>query len=118
MANVHLQEAAHNLRRAMDDVQRQLAQTKSENDQHIQQLQKRIQEITDEKRNENILSAQADSDQERALHRSNIQNLERELGDINREIFRRNDELRKIQADLQKQKLEFSQIATRLDGLS
>lgn len=116
MSNVHLQTAAKNLRRAINDVQNEIQQNKSANDQRVQSLQKRLNDIKQEEAQLSALAASADSDQVRASHTSRIQDLEREVSEINKDIMKLNDDFRKIEQELERQKSEYSRLATMLEA--
>lgn len=118
MANVHVQEAAHNLKRAMNDMQDQIVQSKPENSQEVRQIESRINEIKKEEVKVRASSVLTDSDQAKAMQISQLQDLERELSSLNRELIRVKDELKRNQSEFERQKAEFNRIANMLDAMA
>lgn len=118
MPNMHMKTAAQNIRHAINDIQAGLSTTKAETDKKIQDIRNRLGDIKNEENLRRIQMTQSSSDQERAAHMTSIQNLEREVSDLNKLIIKINDDYRKAQKEAENRKMEFNSIATKLDGMA
>lgn len=116
MPNVHLQTAAKNIRQAVSDVQLKLQQEKTASDKRMQDMKNRLNEIKNEERLHRLQATQMDSDAERSRHTNAIQELEREAGELNKKIFQEGDQFRKIQAELESQRIEYNSLAVDLES--
>lgn len=118
MANPHLVTAAHNIRRAIRDVDQEIQKAEADLKHQTDELNARINQLKQEERQHLVMSANSDSDMDRARHSTEIQQNQQEISEIERQIFKLKDDFRKLQADLTRKKTEYNEMATMLDSAS
>jgi len=116
MVNVHMKSAATSIRQAVTDIQLKLQEMRMETNSKVREIEKRLNEIRAQESVQANMMAQTKSDAERARYSNTIQQLNKEVSDLQNQIYHMNDEYRKVQSDLDRQIVEFQGLANRLDA--
>ncbi len=115
MSNVHLQEAARNVRRAVGDLNTRVQQVKAETEQQVHEIERRLNDIKIEQGGMAILMSQEDSDMSKTGQSNHIRDLKQEADQLNKDIFTLHDNYRKVESDTNNQTAEFENLAQRLE---
>lgn len=114
MPNVHLQEAARNIQRAVGDIDLKISQIRAEIENKNREAEAQIRGIEQQKLQLRGQMAVVDSDTERASILNDIKDRDRQISEIRQEISRARDEQRRSESDLSSQRADLQALSTQL----
>lgn len=115
MPNVHLKEAARNIRQAISDMNLKIQEIRTETENQVRAAEARLAEIKMQQGRVSAQMAMAETDLQRTSQSNQIKDLEQEAAAIRKQITSLRDEQARAERDLNGQKADLDGLARRLE---